>query len=78
MPGHVLGCRAAGLFDCNQIKAMNYTKKSLNFSNVVITSTSIPNEIQFLNIHMWGLTTSVSAVPTAAVTMFVPVIKLLA
>jgi hypothetical protein len=32
MPGHVLGCRAAGLFDRNQIKAMNYTEKSLHFS----------------------------------------------
>ncbi len=32
MSGHVLGCRAAGLFDCNQIKAMNYTEKSLHFS----------------------------------------------
>lgn len=32
MSGHVLGCRAAGLFDRNQIKAMNYTEKSLHFS----------------------------------------------
>jgi hypothetical protein len=42
VPGHVLGCRAAGLFDRNQIEAMNYTEKSLHFSMLLSQAHPFP------------------------------------
>jgi hypothetical protein len=52
MPGRVLGCRAAGQFDCNQIKAMNYTEKSLYFS--MLLSPAHPSPVKSSSLYSYA------------------------